>query len=647
MGAFAAVEQARNAQTAALEVNLWLLRTTLAMVRGALRGASSLDDLLARHPALLESFDTAAASGLVDLTLDEAVARLEERLHADPPGPLQRLRQGLGLTADGLSCFVAAALSDTDPRLAALVDELHGHGGQPTRAMLARLFGAAPAAAALQALRTAGCLLEDDSRALSVPPALWDLACGLPPARGSWRYQPLPSLPSLDDLIVPAALRTRINDVLRRPTPARCWVLRGCAGSGRRALAGALAREAGLGIVEATDNDQLVALGAAATLLGAMPLAGFDPAPGESITWVVPAAAPAIVAVRMPCHGGLAVDDYESCRIDLAPPDAEERLLHWRTALGGREPDDALVSLRLPRGMLHRVARTLPADVPDLLGAVIAEAEEQGRFALDGIARRVPPASAAEPLALLDAAREEFDALVARCRHRDRLALTLPAAFGHCTGVRALFKGPSGTGKTLAARHLAAALQRPLYRVDLAATVSKYIGETERNLERVFAAAESLDIVLLLDEGDALMAGRTGVSNATDRYANLETNYLLQRLEQYAGVLVVTTNAPDRIDTAFSRRMDVTIDFPLPDAPTRLDLWLGHLAGGHTLTGEALERVALRCALSGGQIRNAALHATLLAIEQGHTLGVHELRVALEREYRKSGQQCPTLDEGD
>ena len=109
--------------------------------------------------------------------------------------------------------------------------------------------------------------------------------------------------------------------------------------------------------------------------------------------------------------------------------------------------------------------------------------------------------------------------------------------------MRALFKGPSGTGKTLAARLLAAALGRPLYRVDLAATVSKYIGETEKNLERVFEAAEELDVVLLLDEGDALMAGRTGVSNANDRYANLETNYLLQRLERYDGILIVTTNA--------------------------------------------------------------------------------------------------------
>ena len=220
----------------------------------------------------------------------------------------------------------------------------------------------------------------------------------------------------------------------------------------------------------------------------------------------------------------------------------------------------------------------------------------------------------------------------------------MPAQPGHggC-GVRALFKGPSGTGKTLAARHLAAALGRPLYRVDLAATVSKYIGETERNLERVFAAAEELDVVLVLDEGDALMAARTGVQNANDRYANLETNYLLQRLERYDGVLVVTTNAAELIDGAFARRMDATLDFAAPDAPTRHRLWCAHLQPGHRIDAAALQEVALRCALTGGQIRNAALHVALLALEGGRAAAMEDLARALRREYRRTGQACPSL----
>ena len=163
----------------------------------------------------------------------------------------------------------------------------------------------------------------------------------------------------------------------------------------------------------------------------------------------------------------------------------------------------------------------------------------------------------------------------------------------------------------------------------------------------MFAAAEALDIVLLLDEGDALMAGRTGVSNANDRYANLETNYLLQRLERYEGILVITTNAADRIDAAFARRMDATLEFALPDPQTRHRLWCAQLPAGHRVEGEALEEVALRCNLSGGQIRNAALHATLLALDHGDGPGEDELAAALRREYRRAGQACPSLAIGD
>src|SRR5207302_9271403 len=138
-------------------------------------------------------------------------------------------------------------------------------------------------------------------------------------------------------------------------------------------------------------------------------------------------------------------------------------------------------------------------------------------------------------------------------RHRERLRGAVGEVLGDQlnAGVRALFSGSSGTGKTLAARLLASALQMDLYRLDLSSVVNKYIGETEKNLNRVFAHAEELDVILLIDEGDALLTKRTGIQNANDRYANLETNYLLQRLEGYEGIVLVTTNAVDRIDSAF------------------------------------------------------------------------------------------------
>ncbi len=207
--------------------------------------------------------------------------------------------------------------------------------------------------------------------------------------------------------------------------------------------------------------------------------------------------------------------------------------------------------------------------------------------------------------------------------------------------MRALFRGPSGTGKTLAARVLASVLQKDLYRVDLSSIVNKYIGETEKNLNRLLSRAEELDVILLFDEGDALLTERTGVSSANDRYANLETNYLLQRLESFEGILVVTTNAGERIDPAFERRMDVVVEFQPAQPAERWDLWQLHLPASHAVDPDFLNELATRCALGGGQIRNAVLHAALIAVHTGTRIDTAGLEVAVRREYRKSGAVCP------
>jgi SpoVK/Ycf46/Vps4 family AAA+-type ATPase len=205
-----------------------------------------------------------------------------------------------------------------------------------------------------------------------------------------------------------------------------------------------------------------------------------------------------------------------------------------------------------------------------------------------------------------------------------------------------LFTGASGTGKTLAAKALAAELGMDLYRVDLGAVVNKYIGETEKNLHQVLSRAEALDVILLLDEGDALLGSRTDVKSANDRYANLETNYLLQRLETYQGVVVVTTNAAQNIDRAFQRRMDVVVPFIHPQADERRAIWHLHLQAAHAIPHDYLEEVVQRCAFTGGQIRNAALHATLLALED-RCSAVRQLHLetAVRSEYRKAGATCP------
>jgi SpoVK/Ycf46/Vps4 family AAA+-type ATPase len=204
-----------------------------------------------------------------------------------------------------------------------------------------------------------------------------------------------------------------------------------------------------------------------------------------------------------------------------------------------------------------------------------------------------------------------------------------------------VFKGPSGTGKSFAACLLASALNVDLFRIDLASVVNKYIGETEKNLEKIFSQAEELDVMLLLDEGDALLTQRTGVQTANDRYANLETNYLLQRIESFTGILIVTTNAGDRIDSAFQRRMDVVIDFRPPDVAERWNIWQTHLPASHGVDQALLSEISSRCEFTGGQIRNAVLHASLLALSNGGRITSSYLTAAVQREYRKAGAACP------
>jgi SpoVK/Ycf46/Vps4 family AAA+-type ATPase len=265
------------------------------------------------------------------------------------------------------------------------------------------------------------------------------------------------------------------------------------------------------------------------------------------------------------------------------------------------------------------------------------------RESLDTLATRLEVSGSFGQLAASSETLGELEHVAMRCRHRERVHALVGEAFGgHVNaGVRALFQGPSGTGKTLAAKLLASELGMDLYRVDLSCVVNKYIGETEKNLNQIFALAEELDIVLLLDEGDSLLTRRTAVQTSNDRYANLETNYLLQRIESFEGILVVTTNAGDLIDGAFQRRMDVVVDFRLPDAADRLRIWQLHLPAEHAVGAGFLRELAVRCALSGGQIRNAVLYASLLALGHGAAIDETRLDAAVQREYRKTGGVCP------
>ncbi|TMQ89694.1 ATP-binding protein [Actinomadura soli] len=259
-------------------------------------------------------------------------------------------------------------------------------------------------------------------------------------------------------------------------------------------------------------------------------------------------------------------------------------------------------------------------------------------------ARRIVPAVGWDDLVLPAEPAGRLRELVQRARHRDRVLgeWRLRSGGGRGRGVVAMFAGESGTGKTMAAEVLAAELGLELYVVELPAVVDKYVGETEKNLERIFTEADRMDAVLLFDEADAVFGKRSDVKDSHDRYANLESAYLLQRLESFGGIAVLTTNLRANIDDAFTRRLDLVIDFPFPDPAQRRALWEHCLAPPVPVDGGAdLDRCAREFELAGGAIRSAAVTAGYLAAAAGRPVSMDDLLAGARREYRKLGRLLP------
>ena len=210
-------------------------------------------------------------------------------------------------------------------------------------------------------------------------------------------------------------------------------------------------------------------------------------------------------------------------------------------------------------------------------------------------------------------------------------------------GVAALFSGPPGTGKTMVAALIARELGQELYQIDLSRVVSKWIGETEKNLARVFDAAEGANIVLLFDEADALFAKRTEVKSSNDRHSNAEVNYLLQRVERFEGVCILTTNFEGSINPAFKRRLAVRLEFPMPEKAERLQLWRRIVPRSRRdRERRRLRELAEDYELAGGNIRNAVLRAAFLAASLDRAIDMDLLTRAIKLEYRDAGKLSST-----
>jgi len=256
-------------------------------------------------------------------------------------------------------------------------------------------------------------------------------------------------------------------------------------------------------------------------------------------------------------------------------------------------------------------------------------------------ARRVTPRVGWGDLVLPPAQERRLRDLADRYRHRERVHEQWGLPLFPSPGVVALFSGPSGTGKTTSAEVIASELGVEMFRVDLSALVSKYIGETEKNLEEIFSAAHAGDFLLLFDEADSLFGTRSAVTDARDRYANMEVSYLLQRLETYDGLVVLTSNFQGNIDDAFLRRIHVSVHFPMPTPEDRARIWDRCLASAPRREVD-LGYIAKTFELSGGSIRNAALTAAFLAAARAGEIGMVELLTAVSQELTKLRKRVTT-----
>jgi hypothetical protein len=335
--------------------------------------------------------------------------------------------------------------------------------------------------------------------------------------------------------------------------------------------------------------------------------------------------------------------DRPTVAFDLPRPGRLEQRAAWQSALAGAAMGlngqvEALVSqFSLSPSVIRAISLQALGGAEEDLGAVLWDAcRSQARPRLDDLAQRIEPAATWEELVLPEAQRQTLQEIAAHVRQRARVYETWGFAGrgSRGLGISALFAGASGTGKTLAAEVLAHALRLDLYRIDLSQVVSKYIGETEKNLRRVFDAAEEAGAVLLFDEADALFGKRSEVKDSHDRYANIEVSYLLQRMEAYRGLAILTTNQKSALDPAFLRRLRFVVEFPFPDSAQRAEIWRRIFPDATPTEGLDAGRLA-RLNVAGGNIRNIALHAAFLAADAGEPVRMTHLLRAAHREYAK------------
>ena len=481
---------------------------------------------------------------------------------------------------------------------------------------------------------------------------------------------------ALSELHLPEEIKREIMLTLSESRPAEAplrLILRGRRGAGRHTVIAALAARVGRRIA-AIDASRLprsairLALGlrielTRALLRRAIPVVSgletVDTSAGEgqeAITEVI-RMHPGPIVIRTAPEGSLPIEPgYASIRF---PPVSElDRTRLWSEALARcgltvADVGDLAQRFRIGPGVIERVvtevadrAKHLQVDVAADAGPAIIDAATQHiARRLGHVATHVTRLARWEQVALLDDILDSLKEFIGRVRHRSTVyeRWGFDAKMTTSRGLSALFYGPPGTGKSMVAGLIARELGLELYRVDLSRVVSKWIGETEKNLAEVFDAAEDGQVMILFDEADSLFARRTEVKSSVDRYANLEVNYLLQRLDSFEGICILTTNLEGSIDPAFKRRMTLRLHFPFPDEDMRARLWAAHMPPQTPTAGDFdFAALAHRFPLSGGYIRNSAVRAAFLAAQEEQPLSQSYLIRAIQLEYRELGKLSAT-----
>lgn len=594
--------------------------------------------------------------------LNRNIVQLEAVLAGDAGIPMQHLAQLFSLSESEQDLLVTCLAIAVDPALATVFARLQGHEkrGYATDILVARLFGHGriPLWAPGGPLAVWQLVTEDEAPSgepaplsidrlligwiqgeLQSDPALIGLIQVVEP------QDPLPSWPVVETV-------QYIQRSHERGTPTRL-IVSAPAGSGRRSFAAAIASRLGVRVL-AIDTSSIAENDWPAIYVRAQRLASLSNSAliwyGEHVgrKWPRQVAPGALQFIASDHRQEIANSDFAiDQRIELPTPDEDERRQLWLSAWSEATvwPDEELQALvsryRLSPGDITNIARRAPRSVTE----ASLFAREATRDYLGNLGQLIDCPFTWDDLVVPDKLLDALGDFSYEAQERARFweSARSQRLFPRGTGLVALFNGPPGTGKTMTAQIIAAELQLDLFRIDLATVISKYIGETAKHLGQIFSRAARMNAVLLFDEADALFTKRTEIKDAHDRYANADTSYLLQQLEEYRGIAILASNKKQNIDPAFVRRIRYAFEFTRPDAEGRYAIWrrvITELTDSETCSrlDQTINNLARAIDLSGAQIKNAGLAAIFVSRRADQPLAIEHLVRSIERELNKDGR---------